>query len=242
MAIYKLRVIFEENDDVYRDIEIKSGQTFEDFHNAIQDAYKFDKKHAASFFVSDDYWRKGQEITLRKEDLKLEEDEIRKKVPPKKLMAETKIAKHIDQPHQRFVYVFDSVAQWSFLIELMKIDSENPKNKYPVCVKSIGKEPKQYKQNLIKEEVSGEDALLAALLGGGKKKVKEKEDEDDVEESEIYKTLNTEGIEEDDLVSLEGEEGEEKSSDEEEGEDAFADEDGDSDDFGFSDNIDEEDR
>lgn len=238
MAVYKFRVIFEENDDVYRDIEIKSGQTFEELHNAIQDAYKFDKKHAASFFVSDDYWRKGQEITLRKEDLKLDEEEIRKKVEPKKLMADTKIAKHIDQPHQRFVYIFDPSAQWSFLIELMKIDADNPKIKYPVCVKSVGKEPKQYKQqNLIKEEVSGEDALLAALLGGGKKKAKD--EEEDVEDNEIYKSLNTEGIEEDDLESLEGEEGEEGSESDEEGDELNEDgEEGE--DYGFSDNQEED--
>lgn len=237
MAIYKLRVIFEENEDIYRDIEIKSGQTFEEFHEAIQDAYKFDKKHAASFFVSDDFWRKGQEITLRKEDLPLDEIDIRKKADPKKLMAEVKIAKYIDQPHQRFVYVFDQVVQWSFLIELIKIDSDNPKVKYPVCVKTVGTAPKQYKQTIIKEEEGGTDALLAAILGGGANK-KAKDDEDDVEESEIYKTLNTEGIEADDLESLEGEEGEEETSDTDE--EGFGDEDGDSDDFSFSDNSEED--
>ena len=237
MAIYKLRVVLEENDDVYRDIEIKSGQTFEELHEAIQEAYKFDKKHAASFFVSDDLWRKGQEITLRKEDLPLDEIDIRKKADPKKLMAETKIAKYIEQPRQRFVYVFDPAVQWSFLIELIKIDADNPKTKYPVCVKTVGTAPKQYKQTLIKEEPSGEDALLAALLGGAKKKPKE--DDDDVEESEIYKALNTEGIEADDLESLEGEEGEEEVKDEDE--EAFSDEeDADGDDFSFSDNADED--
>lgn len=237
MAIYKLRVVFEENEDVYRDIEIKSGQTFEEFHNAIQEAYKFDKKHAASFFVSDDYWRKGQEITLRKEDLPLDDIDIRKKADPKKLMTEVKIAKYIDQPHQRFVYVFDPVVQWSFLIELMKIDSDNPKVKYPVCVKTVGTAPKQYKQTIIKEEEGGTDALLAAILGGSDNK-KAKDDEDDVEESEIYKTLNTEGIEADDLESLEGEEGEEETSDTDE--EGFGDEDSDSDDFSFSDNTEED--
>jgi hypothetical protein len=238
MAIYKLRVVFEENEDVYRDIEIKSGQTFEEFHEAIQEAYKFDKKHAASFFVSDDFWRKGQEITLRKEDLPLDEIDIRKKAEPKKLMAEVKIAKYIDQPHQRFVYVFDPVVQWSFLIELMKIDSDNPKVKYPVCVKTVGTAPKQYKQTIIKEEEEGgTDALLAAILGGGVKK-KAKEEDDDVEESDIYKALNTEGIEAGDLESLEGEEGEEESADAEE--DEFGDEDGDGDDFSFSDNTEED--
>lgn len=233
MAVYKFRAIWEENDDVYRDIEIKSIQTFEDLHHAILEAIKFDKKHAASFFVSDDYWRKNQEITLRKEDLALDAEEIKKKVSPKKLMSETKIAKYIEQPHQRFVYVYDADAQWCFLLELIKIDSENPKTKYPVCVKSAGKEPKQYKtMPVIKDEPTGEDALLAALLGGGKKKAKE--EEDDGEENEIYKSLKSEGIEEDDLNTLEGEEGEETGEEGEEEESFSDDEEGDGgEDYGF---------
>lgn len=234
MAVYKFRVILEENDDVFRDIEIKSGQTFEELHNAIQEAFKFDNKHAASFFVSDDFWRKGQEITLRKEDLPLDEIDIRKKADPKKLMAETKIAKFIEQPRQRFVYVFDPAVQWSFLIELFKIDADNPKTKYPVCVKSVGTAPKQYKQTIIKEEASGPDALLAAILGGGKSAEKE----DDVEENEIYTSLKSEGIEDEDLEGLEGEEGEDDV--EADAEEDMLDEDGDNEDYGFSDSSEED--
>lgn len=203
MAIYRFRVILEDNDDVYRDIDIKSAQTFEEMHDAIQDAFKFDKKHAASFFVSDDYWRKGQEITLREADLPHEEVDIRKNAPPKKLMASIKIAKYIDAPHQRFVYVFDPVAQWSFMLELMKIENENPKTKYPACTKTVGTAPKQYKViPVIKDELTG-DAALAALLGGSVP-------HDDDDDTEAYKTpLNTEvhGVEDDDLSTLEGEEG-----------------------------------
>ncbi len=32
MAVYKFRVSFEDYDDIHRDIEIKSNQTFADFH------------------------------------------------------------------------------------------------------------------------------------------------------------------------------------------------------------------
>lgn len=51
MAIYRFRVGFEDYDDIYRDIEIKSSQTFKDFHTAIQVAIGFDGKHAASFLL-----------------------------------------------------------------------------------------------------------------------------------------------------------------------------------------------
>jgi len=205
MAVYRFRVYLEENEDIYRDIDIRTVQTFEQFHNIIQDSFKFDNKHSASFFVSDDYWRKGQEITLKKEDLPLDDDEIRNNVDPKKLMADVKIAKFIEQPHQRFVYVFDTAVQWSFLIEMIKIADESPKVNYPVCIKSFGTAPKQYKQiNMAKEELSP-DLAMAGLLN-----------EPEVEDEEIYKTIDTgeEAVEDSDIDSLEGEEGEEEADEE----------------------------
>ena len=206
MAVYRFRVYLEENEDIYRDIDIRTVQTFEQFHNIIQESFKFDNKHSASFFVSDDYWRKGQEITLIKEDLPLDEFEIRKKVEPKKLMSEVKIAKFIEQPHQRFVYIFDQNVQWGFLIEMVKITDETPKVNYPVCIRSIGTAPKQYKQiNMAKEELSPDLAMLGLL------------NEPEIEDEEIYKTIDTgeEAVEESDINSLEGEEGEEGDSEDE---------------------------
>ncbi|MFN6037666.1 MAG: IS1096 element passenger TnpR family protein [Bacteroidota bacterium] len=164
MAVYKFRVHFEEYDDVYRDIEIKSSQTFKEFHEAIQQSINFDNKHAASFFVSDTYWRKGTEITLLKEDL---EDGV-------KLMEKTKIAACVEDPHQRFVYVYDKVATWSFNIELIKINKDES-GKFPACVKSNGTAPKQYKPiaEPKKEVPLSKEAGLAALLQNMK------EDEED---------------------------------------------------------------
>lgn len=231
MAVYKFKIVIEDNDDIYREIEILSGQTFEDFHYAIQEAFKFDKKHTASFFTSDDYWRKEQEITLHKENLELDEDEIRKGVPPKKLMSATKIAKYIESPRQRFVYVFDPVAKWTFCIELMKILPDNPKGNYPTCVKSIGNAPKQYKSTTA-PKIEALDPL-AALLGGGA--LHNEPDAND--ESEIYKAIknDTNGIDEGDLNHLEGEEGEDDHGSDEHDDDMMEDDDmdeGDGDDYG----------
>lgn len=203
MAVYRFRVCLEDNEDIYRDIDIKAAQTFDLFHDAIQEAFKFDKKHAASFFQSDDYWRKNDEITLNKEDLALNEEDKRRKIEKKYLMKETKVAKFIEQPHQRFVYVFDPNAQWGFLIEMIKIVNEDPKTNYPACIRTIGTAPKQYKQvPIIKDDLSPEMAM-AALLS------------EDTNDDEAYKVLDSgeQGIEEDDLVTLEGEEGEEPDGD-----------------------------
>ena len=205
MAVYKFKIVVEDNEDIYREIEILSGQTFEDFHACIQEAFAFDAKHAASFFVSDDYWRKEQEITLRKEDLELDADEIKMGEAPKKLMLATKMAKYIESPRQRFLYVFDPAVKWTFCIELMKILPDNPKGKYPSVVRTIGKSPKQYKQKLIvTDELSDEDAISQ---------------DPELDESEIYQAIknDTNGIDEGDLNHLEGVEGED-SDEESEGE------------------------
>ena len=208
MAVYKFKLFIEDNEDIYREIEILSGQTFEDFHNAIQEAYKFDKKHAASFFVSDDYWRKDQEVTLREEDLPLDADEVKKGVSPKNLMSKTKIAKYIDSPRQRFMNVFDPAVKWAFCIELMKILPDNPKGIYPSCVKSIGNAPKQYKQTQMAKGELTPDQAMANML----------HDPEIADESEIYKAIknDTIGIDEGDLNHLEGEEGEDVAGDEDE--------------------------
>ena len=62
MAVYRFKICLEDNEDVYRDIDIKASHSFEQFHSVIQEAYKFDNKHSASFFVSDDYWRKARRL------------------------------------------------------------------------------------------------------------------------------------------------------------------------------------
>lgn len=214
MAVYRFRVSFEEYDEITRDIEIKSNQTFEEFLTVILQSISFDNKHAASFFVSDDYWRKNQEITLMEEDM---EDGTR-------LMKNTKIASFVDTPYQRFILLYDKKVQWSFLIELIKIEAEDNKVTYPVCTKKHGNPPKQYKNATIENKVAKPEDALGALLGGL--------DEEEEEDEAAYKSADTTemGIDEGDLDFAQSEEGEEESS--EEGEEG-SDEGGDEEEYGF---------
>ncbi|PJB14623.1 MAG: hypothetical protein CO118_07650, partial [Flavobacteriales bacterium CG_4_9_14_3_um_filter_32_8] len=87
MNIYKFRVTIEDNSDkvIFRDIEIKSTQTFEDFHQIILKAFNFDNSQMASFYVSDEDWNKAQEIALF--DMQLTEEEGLKVL----IMSETEI-------------------------------------------------------------------------------------------------------------------------------------------------------
>lgn len=141
MAVYKLRVTFEDHEDVYRDIEIRPAHTFFDLHEIILRSVGFDNKHAASFFVSDEYWRKNDEITLLEEDLE----------PGVKLMSKVKVAATVVHPNQRYVYLYDKKALWSFYVELIKLVPEDVKAQYPRCVKTAGQAPKQYRQQALEK-------------------------------------------------------------------------------------------
>jgi hypothetical protein len=137
MAVYKFKVWFEEYDEVYRVIEIKSTQTFEDFHKAILASINFDNKHMASFYMSNDSWKKGQEITL--------EDMSEDKENPTPTMKQAKLSSYIIDPHQKILYVYDFLEVWAFNIELTGIEiKEKAGVKYPVCTKTVGLSPKQY--------------------------------------------------------------------------------------------------
>jgi hypothetical protein len=138
MAVYKFRVTFEEYDDIYRDIEIISTQNFFELHEAIQEAVKFDNKYDASFFMSDDYWMQGQEISLKGKKTK-DGTKVH-------LMKNATLCDYIDDPHQKIYYYFDSTnPPWGFHVELIKIFlDESPDVIYPRVVKTTHDAPKQY--------------------------------------------------------------------------------------------------
>ena len=137
MATYRFRVTFEDYDDVTRDIEIRSTQTFEEFHHAIQNAIGFDASKPTSFYLSDDNWKKGKEITTRE----LGNDENEKASP----LRNSRLCDFIIDPHQKIYYLFDPASLWTFRIELVKINREEEQGTaYPRVIKSSGEAPKQY--------------------------------------------------------------------------------------------------
>jgi hypothetical protein len=197
MALYRFRVSFEDNEEIYREIEIKSIQNFEDFHHSILQSIGFDSQHDASFFISDDYWRKGEEIGLRALDEEEIERRKRRDLPIKKVMSKCKLASMIDDPHQKFLYLYDPKAGWTFLVELVKILLDDPKGTFPKCVKTAGEAPKQYKS--------------AAAVPVA-------EDEDDFDDDEPHNDdeAYTDKHDDDETSMLEGEEGDEGDEEQEE--------------------------
>ena len=128
--IYRFKVWFEEDEDINRVIDIQPTATFLDLHNIVLDSIGFNKKEASSFYVSDDNWRKGKEVTLLENGNKL-------------LMEKVKINELVNDPHQKFLYITDFKEQWTLHIELQSIQNDVKGIKYPLISKSTGKAPKQ---------------------------------------------------------------------------------------------------
>ncbi|WP_256004222.1 plasmid pRiA4b ORF-3 family protein [Pedobacter deserti] len=140
MAIYRFRVSFEDFDEVVREIDIKSNQTFEDLHRAIHRSTGYAAEKSSSFFVSTDNWIKGDEIAFMPSQRKIDRGVAS--------MEKSKLSNFIEDPHQKFYYIYDFDRPFDFHVELIKIILEtDPNIEYPVLIKSTGEAPKIIDKN-----------------------------------------------------------------------------------------------
>ncbi|MGI4021458.1 MAG: IS1096 element passenger TnpR family protein [Janthinobacterium lividum] len=137
MAVYRFKVVFEDYDDVVREIEIQSKQTFEDFHRTIQQSTGYNVETSSSFYVSNDYWIKGDEIAYLPSAKKIDRGVA--------LMENSKLSNFIDDPHQKFYYTYNFDRPYDFHIELTKILlDDTTATVYPRIVRSVGDAPKPF--------------------------------------------------------------------------------------------------
>jgi len=110
-----------EAPDFKRLVHVGSGNTFEDLHRTIQNTSNFDQSQLASFFITDDHWKRLIEISL------LDSGTNSTKVLS---MRKTKLDEYISEIGQRLVYVFDFFNERFFYLELkeklMKTDLKEP--------------------------------------------------------------------------------------------------------------------
>ena len=137
MAVYRFKVVFEDYDDVIREIEIQSKQTFEDFHRIIQQSTGYNVEASSSFYVSNDFWNKGEEIAFMPSARKVDRGVA--------LMDKSKLSNFIDDPHQKFYYTYNFDRPYDFHIELTKILLDDvTATAYPRITRSVGDAPKPF--------------------------------------------------------------------------------------------------
>ena len=130
--IYKFRIILDAEEDVLRDLEIEADATMEDFHNSITQAFGFEGSEMASFYVSDEEWNQGQEISLF--DMSDGTTDVR-------LMNETTVDSAVSEDENRLIYVYDFFSMWTFFVELAEVAEPAPGITYPNLLFAHGELP-----------------------------------------------------------------------------------------------------
>ncbi|MGB7842183.1 MAG: hypothetical protein WBL21_05290 [Salinimicrobium sp.] len=120
--LYRFRVILDAEEDVFRDIEIMADNTLEDLHNVILQSFGFDGTEMASFYISDDKWNQGEEISQF--DMEEGGSSIR-------LMNETSLDDVVNEDRTKLIYVYDFLNMWTFLVELAEIAEPDLQMDYP---------------------------------------------------------------------------------------------------------------
>lgn len=138
MSIYRFRVLMVDKSEAVRDIEIESTDTFETFHFAILQSFGFQGQEMASFYVSDEEWNYGREIPLA--DMGLGEEG--KKAPV--IMKDMLISDCMRSVRQRYIYSYDFMSMWNFMVELVHASEPEEGVEYPQCVFSANESPSEF--------------------------------------------------------------------------------------------------
>lgn len=130
--IYKIRIILDAKEDIFRDVEIDANDSLEEFHNVISQAFGFLGNEMASFYTCDDKWIQDEEIALF--DMSENESDVR-------LMNETFLEDILTPNIPKLIYVYDFLSMWTFFIELADIVEKEGGRSYPNVLFSFGELP-----------------------------------------------------------------------------------------------------
>jgi hypothetical protein len=130
--IFRIRIILDTKEDIIRDIEIENNSTFKDLHTEILKSFQFDGNEMASFYLSNDNWDQGKEISLSSFQ---EEDEL--------IMENCPLDLIINENQKKFIYIYDFLNLWTFFVEIFEINPIIVGAKYPKLIFSLGKLPEK---------------------------------------------------------------------------------------------------
>lgn len=139
MNIYKFQLITDEQDDFFREIEIRGSQTFRQLHDFFVKNLNLKKDELASFFIVDDFWNRLLEITLIDMAMDVSPDDEKDQVIPEVyLMNEVKIERFVKEIGQKLIYEYDFLQLHGFRLELTEFVEALPHCRYPYFTAAEG--------------------------------------------------------------------------------------------------------
>lgn len=119
--IYRVRVILDAKNTVFRDIDIKDKQSLWNLHLAIMDAFNLKGEELSSFYYSDDSWSEGEAIPL--EDLSDDGDGD--------TMSDIYISEAFSKVGSKMLFKYGLLDLSEFFCELMEIIETKSALSYP---------------------------------------------------------------------------------------------------------------
>ena len=118
--VYKIRIVADTEEDIFADVFVERNTPFISLHQFIIEAFKLNNMEMASFYLSNDQWDKGEEITLF--PMQIDDEQTNSKS-----MEETTLNEIYNQGIQKILYLHDFLNMNIFYIEI--IESKQIDNK-----------------------------------------------------------------------------------------------------------------
>lgn len=140
---YKIRVILDVDQDVFRDIVVNEAINLEELHFIIAKSFGFKGQEMASFYLTDATWEQGEEIPLF--DMSEDENSFS--------MTNCITSMVLKKEGDKLIYIYDFFSMWTFFVELTEIIDDFNKE-LPFIALSFGNAPDTApEKNFIGEKI-----------------------------------------------------------------------------------------
>ena len=129
--VYKIRVILDTKEDIFRDIEIKEKQTLWNLHLGIKSAFSLQGDELSAFNLLEDDGTIFKSVPL--EDMSDEGDG--------EIMSDVYISEAFESVGDKAQFQYGLLDLWEFFCELVEVIDEKPAVNYPITVYRFGNVP-----------------------------------------------------------------------------------------------------
>ena len=129
-GLYTFKVAWASG--IWRKVSLSAAHTMDDLHDIIQKAFQFDDDHLYTFFMDGRKW--SNDCIDSPYDDSGHADASRIKIGSLGFF-----------PKQTFLYLFDYGDEWTFTVEVERVDQQDEKVVQPFVKESIGEAPEQYR-------------------------------------------------------------------------------------------------
>ena len=129
--VYKIRIILDTKDDIFRDVEIKDKQNLWNLHLGIKSAFSLLGEDLSLFNILDEDGVVVKSVPL--EDMSDDGD--------REIMSDVYLNEAFEKVGDKIHFQYGFMDLWEFFCELVEIVDEKPAVNYPITVFRFGNMP-----------------------------------------------------------------------------------------------------